>query len=328
MTSVRLFPARPIPSASFGAMMGVAGLGLIWQFAAKIQGAPAQIGQSIIVLATVLFATLLVMWAARILANPQELRAENNSAITASYFGSITLSCSLLAAGLLPYSRVLAFVLWLIAAFGGPALLIYLLGRWIENGIQPNELTPAIFIPVVGNAIASYAAVPLGWSEMGWALFSIALLCWLTFVPIVMYRLLTTPPPLPRKMAPQLAIMVASPAVIGSSWYALTGSAGPVTNVLAYTALFFALLIVRLWRMAWGEAFNIAMWGYTFPAAALAGVFQRVFVAAPSPANSALACATLALATLIVAWCTVLTLKGWARQMAPSRQVPIIPKRT
>ena len=259
------------------------------------------------------FGILLVVWVARVIARPHEIEAEHNVAITASYFGTITISCSLLAAGALPYSRVVATVLWAIAAFGGAALLIYLLGRWIERGIKDYELTPALFIPVVGNATAAYAAVPLGYTELGWASFAFALLCWLTLGPITMYRLMVTEPRLPRKMAPQLAVLVSSPAVMASAWYVLTGSADPVFKILAFKALFFAFLVLRLWKMAWGEPFNVAMWGYTFPAAALAGAFVRAALVIPSPFYGELAAATLGVATLIVGACAVWTLRGWIR---------------
>ncbi|MDB5093736.1 MAG: C4-dicarboxylate transporter [Candidatus Eremiobacteraeota bacterium] len=317
-----LFARRSVPTASFASVMGIAGLGLAWREAATAQGLPAGIGEWIIAVSAVIFVALLVVWAARARANPQEIEAEQHSAITASYLGTITISCSLLAAGALPYSRVLATVLWAIGAFGGAALLIYLLGRWIEGGIKAAELTPALFIPVVGNATSVYAAVPLGYGELGWASFAFALLCWLTLGPLTMYRLMVTEPRLPRKMAPQLAVMVSSPAVMASAWYLLAGSADPAFKILAFKALFFALLTARLWKMAWGEPFSAAMWGYTFPTAALAGAFERAAASSPSALYAALATATLAVATIIVVLCAAWTVRGWIRQFTPSAALP------
>jgi tellurite resistance protein len=311
-----LFRSRPVPTASFASVMGIAALGLAWETAVRAQGAPAFIGSWLMVISAAVFAILLVVWLARVAAKPDEVRAETRSAITASYFGTITISLSLLAAGAIPYSRPLAFVLWFIAAFGGAALLIYLLGRWIEYGIKDFELTPALFIPVVGNATTIYAAVPLGLAEIGWASFSFALLCWLTLLPITMYRLFVTEPRLPRRMAPQLAVMVSSPAVMASAWFVLSGGAMDAAfRILAYKALFFAILTVRLWKMAWGEPFNTAWWGWTFPAAALAGAFERAALAMPSPLYNALAAITLAAATLIVAVCVAGTVAGWLRTL-------------
>jgi tellurite resistance protein len=174
---------RPVPTGSFAAVMGIVGLGLAWRSAARSQHLPPVIGESLISLGAIVFVALVLVWLARIVRHPDEVAAENGSAITCSYYGTITISCSLLAAGALPYSRAIAFVLWVIAAFGGAALLIVLLGRWIERGIKDTELTPALFIPIVGNATSIYAGVPLGMSEVGWASFSFALLCWLTIGP-------------------------------------------------------------------------------------------------------------------------------------------------
>ena len=317
-----IFARRPVPTASFASVMGIAALGLAWRASATSQGLPAGIGEFFIAASAVIFAALLAVWVTRVRTNPQEVEAEQHSAIAASYLGTITISCSLLAAGALPYSRIAATVLWAIGAFGGAALLIYLLGRWIEGGIKGPELTPALFIPVVGNATSVYAAVPLGYGELGWASFAFALLCWLTLGPLTMYRLMVTEPRLPRKMAPQLAVMVSSPAVMASAWYLLTGTADPAFKILAFKALFFALLTARLWKMAWGEPFNVAMWGYTFPTAALAGAFERAAAAIPSPLYVALATGSLAVATVAVVLCAAWTVRGWIRQFTERAALP------
>jgi len=311
---MKLLESRPIPLSSFASVMGIAGLGLAWDAAVRGQGVPPDIGAWLMAGSAFLFVVLLVAWLARVSVKPAEVRAEANGAITSSYFGTLTISVSLLAAGALQYSRPVAFALWLIGALGGAALLIYLLGRWIEHGIKDVELTPALFIPVVGNATSVYAAVPLGFGEIGWASFSFALLCWLTLGPIIMYRLLVIEPRMARKMAPQLAVLVSSPAVMASAWYLLDGGAADaVFKILAFKALFFAILVVRLWKSAWGEPYNVGMWGWTFPAAALAGAFERAASASSTPLYNALATVTLAVATFTVAACVIATVLGWAR---------------
>jgi hypothetical protein len=53
-----------------------------------------------------------------------------------------------------------AYVLWVLAAFGGAGLLIASLGRRIEYGIKDFASTPAIFIPAAGNATTVGRARP------------------------------------------------------------------------------------------------------------------------------------------------------------------------
>ena len=307
--------SRAIPLASFASVMGIGGLGLAWRVAAQVEHVPSGVGEALLTVAAAVFTVLLVAWIARSVTHPQELRTESNVAITASYLGTITISCSLLAAGAVPYSRLAGTALWAVASFGGAGLLIYLLGHWIARGIPAYELTPALFLPVVGNAAAVYAAVPLGYTDIAWASFSFALLCWLTLGPIIIYRLLVAEPRLPRKLAPQLGILVSSPAVMATAWYLLTLDGGPVFKVLMFKAVFFAVLTIRLWKLAWGEPYNVAMWGYTFPAAALAAACQRGLFVSPTPLGAALATSTLIVATAIVVLCAGQTAIGWIRQL-------------
>jgi tellurite resistance protein len=191
-----------------------------------------------------------------------------------------------------------------------------LLGSWIERGIKDSELTPSLLIPIVGNATAVYAAVPLGYTQLGWASFAFAIVGWLAVLPLIVYRLLVTEPRLPRKLAPQLALPIAPPAVLASVWYVLTGAADPVFKVLAFKSLFFGFLALRLWKMAWGEPFSDAKWAYAFPTAALAGAFVR---AEPTPFYSALAATTLSIATITVAACAAWTLRGWILRALETR---------
>jgi tellurite resistance protein len=292
--------------------MGIAGLGLAWRAAVKPEHVSPAIGEWILAFAAAVFVVLLVLWFLRTAKFPNDVIAEHGSAVTASFFATLTISCSELAVGALPYSRVVALVVWVVAALGSLVILLYLFGYWIAHGIKDAELTPALFIPIVGNATAIYAAVPLGMSEVGWALLAIALPLWLAVGPLILYRLLVVEPRLPRRVAAQLAVLVAAPAVMSNAWFLLDGGvADPAFKLLAFNALFFAVLSARLWRIAWGEPFHVGMWGWTFAGAALAGAFVRAATADPSPLYQALAVITLAAATLVVGWCMYGTVAGW-----------------
>ncbi len=102
---------------------------------------------------------------------------------------------------------------------------------------------------------------------------------------------------------------------MASAWYLLTLDGGPVFKVLMFKALFFALLTLRLWKVAWGEPYNVAMWGYTFPAAALAAACERGGLVSPTPFSAVLATSTLTVATASVVLCTGQTAIGWIRQL-------------
>jgi tellurite resistance protein TehA-like permease len=160
--------------------------------------------------------------------------------------------------------------------------------------------------------IAAESVVALGLTIF--FLLTVARVCWVALLPLVVYRLIIVKPRLPRKIAPQLAIVVESPAVIANAWFVLNGGrVDDLFKILACASLFFALLTIRTWRLAWGEPFNVAMWGWTFPAAALAGSFERIAHGSPSFASATLALILLWLAICITAACATGVVRGWLR---------------
>lgn len=308
-------PSSPIPVASFASVVGIVALGLDWRAAGPTGSAAYAVGEWLLLGGAFVFVALLILWATRIAARPEEVAVEARSPITGSLFGTIVISVSLLAAGALPQYPQVATALWAFATISGLGLLVLLLTRWMERGIQAYELTPAVFAPIVGNATTAFSGVPLGFGEVAWMSYAVALLTWLSIGPIVFYRLMVVEPRLPRKMAPQLGLLVSSPAVLAGAWFALTGRADGVFKLLAFDALFLGIVVVRMWRAGWGEPFNVAMWGWTFPTAALAGAFGRGARVLADPLYGVLGWLTLDVATLTVALCTFGAVRGWVRKI-------------
>jgi tellurite resistance protein len=312
-------PSFPIPIVSFASVVGIVALGLDWRAAGHSGDAAYAIGEWLLVAGAFVFLALLVLWVMRIAARPGEIAVETRSPITASLLGTIVISVSLLAAGAIPRYVPAAIGLWALATIAGIGLLVMLLARWMERGIQAFELTPALFAPIVGNATTAFAGVALGFRELAWISYAVALLTWLSISPIVFYRLMVVDPRLPRKMAPQLGLLVSSPAVLAAGWFTLTGNADTVFKLLAFNALFLGILVLRMWRVGWGEPFNVAMWGWTFPTAALAGTFGRAARALADPLYGVLSWITLDVATLTVALCAAGAARGWMRKIVSLR---------
>jgi tellurite resistance protein len=308
--------SRPVPLASFTAVMGIVGTGLDLRFAHVLGYGDGTIGDAIVTFGVAVFLVLSVRWLLRIWSDRHELGTESRT-VAAHFYGTIVISLALTSAGVAPCSLLAARVLWFVSAVGGAALLLYLFGRWIETGVDDAELTPAIFLPVVGNATSVYVAGVIGVESYAWFSFSLAAVCWMALLPLSVYRLIVVKPRLPRRLAPQLGILVASPAVLANAWFVLNGGrADDAFKILACASLFFALLTIRSWRLAWGEPFNVAMWGWTFPAAALAGSFERIALVSPSVPSTTLALALLWLAIAVTAACTAGTVWGWQHEAA------------
>jgi tellurite resistance protein len=288
------------PIALFGSVMGIASLGLGWRIAAPALGVPLVIGESIIALALALFVWLAIRYIIKMVRSPQSVRAEFDNPVMASYFGTVTISLSLFAIACVVYSHIFATIVWAIAAIASVVLLCTLLARWITQPRTLLQMTPALFIPITGNAVAVYAAVPLGYIDFAWPLFAIAVMTWLTVQPLAFYRMFFAEP-IPVQMAPQMALLVSSPAVFASAWFTIVGGLDGLFRMFAYYALFLGIIVIITTQRTPKAAYSHALWGYTFPAAAVAGAFLRYALAVTSPLTLTLAWVTLSAATLIVA---------------------------
>jgi tellurite resistance protein len=195
-----------------------------------------------------------------------------------------------------------ALFLWALGTSGQLALFLTLFGRWIAEPTETTHATPAWLVPIVGNATATLAGVPLGFHETSWFLLAVGLVCWITFMPLLLYRLIFYKDKLPLRLAPSLAIFVSSPAVGCLSWLQLTGRVDAVYRFNLFTALFFTLLVLRLWQLAVRALpVSVVWWAYTFPSAALASALIRYCEHVPGVGERLLAWAGLALATITVA---------------------------
>ena len=79
--------------------------------------------------------------------------------------------------GLLPYSILLAKVLW-IAAVAAQIFLTCTFRRWLIDQLDTHEISPVWLIPMVGNASPAFAGVDLGFPGLSKMLLFSALLCW------------------------------------------------------------------------------------------------------------------------------------------------------
>jgi tellurite resistance protein len=154
------------------------------------------------------------------------------------------------------------------------------------------------------------AGVPLGFHETSWFLLAVGLVSWIVFLPLLLYRLIFCEDKLPQRLAPSLTIFVSSPAVGCLSWLQLTGRVDAVYRFNLFTALFFTLLVLRLWQLAVRALpVSVTWWAYTFPSAALASALIRYCEHVPGIGERFLAWAGLALTTIVVAGVGLISLR-------------------
>jgi tellurite resistance protein len=305
-----------LPVTLFASVMGLGGLSLAWRRAAKVWDLPQWPALTFLAMATLAFVVIGTLYALKWARHPAAAGAELRHPVRMTFATTITISVLVLATAGQDVAPALASALWWVGAIGHLAATVAVISVWFSRtDIGHGSVTPAWFIPVVGNVITPLAAAQLGSVDLAWFSFGVGVVFWLGLLPLLLQRVLLHEPPLPPRMLPTIAIFIAPPAVMMLSWQALTGVAdGPVVRILFSAAMAFTLLLLAQVRRLRTLPFALPWWAYTFPLAAASAAAISMAAARPQPAYDAIAVLLLTGSTLLVLVVTVLTLRAAARR--------------
>jgi tellurite resistance protein len=317
---------RHLAPGWYAIVMGLAGLSLAWHAAAPVLDESArQAGLALGGLAALVFITLLVAGLWRRVRCPgawgQDLQHPVRHAFVAAIpIGLLLLVTSAWAAGL--GGRWLE-PLWWLACLAQLCVTVWVMSRWWRigpgGGLPWASLTPALFVPIVGNVLVPLAGVPLGRMEWAAAQFGIGVLFWPVVLGLLLARI-AHQGPWPERLLPAHFILVAPPSVVGLSALRF-GMAPQVAWALWGVALFSLLWVLPLLRRILQQPFSVVHWGMSFPMAAFTTLTLKLL---PSGPGSLVGVALLALTSLLVAGLSAATLRGlrWGTLLVPET-VPI-----
>ncbi|SMR72055.1 tellurite resistance protein [Aliiroseovarius halocynthiae] len=257
------------PVTFFAIVMGVMGLTL-----ALHAGAPSmpvlKHASSLMLLigAAIMVATSLV-YIAKALRHPSAVAEEWHHPVKLAFFPTISISLLLLATATFPYNEVLAEYLWLAGVVGQGVLTIAVISGWISHrSFQVGHLTPAWFIPAVGNVIVPVLGARMGYIETSWLFFSGGMIFWIVLLTLVMNRLIFHDPIVAR-LFPTMVILIAPPSVAFLAYVSMTGDVDGVARLLIYAGYIFAALVVAQVPRLAKLPFALSWWALSFPIAAL-----------------------------------------------------------
>ena len=203
-------------------------------------------------------------------------------------------------------------VVWAVGSLLEIAATLWVTARWLQakeaGGPSWNAITPILFIPVVGNALAPLAGLTIELEPWAMAQFGLGLFLWPVMQALLVVRWVHVGP-LPPRMVPALFIMVVPPSIVGLDLL-LMGVALPwVWCVWGVAAFFLALALTQINTLR-NLPFGMPHWGMSFPMAAftiltlrLASVANCGWLVLPSHV-------LLATTTTLVLWLSFATLKG------------------
>ncbi|MFP7570424.1 SLAC1 anion channel family protein [Marivita sp. S2033] len=257
------------PITFFAIGMGMMGLTLALRAAETSFAHGHAVSQAVLVVSVLMLLAVSVGYILKAMRHPEEVAAEWNHPVRIAFFPAISISLLLLATALLETAPSLATPVWMVATALQGVLALSVLSAWIgHRPFQFSSMTPAWFIPAVGNVIVPLAGARLGYVEISWLFFSAGLIFWVMLLTLVMNRLMFHDP-LPGKMLPTMMILVAPPAVAFTAWTRMVEEPGAFGHFLLSVAYVFALLVATQAPKFRQLPFAMSWWALSFPLAAL-----------------------------------------------------------
>lgn len=258
-----------VPVTLFTVVMGLCGFTLALRAGESAAGLAHLASGAAHVLTLAVFAGVALAYLAKLLRHPGAVTEEWRHPESLAFFPAISISLVLFSLVMLEVMPGVARGLFMVAVPMQLVLTLAVVSGWIgSRAFEHGHLTPAWFIPAVGNVIVAIAGVPLGFVELGWFFASVGLIFWVVLLALVMNRLIFHDP-LPERLQPTLVILVAPPAVGYLAWVALVGDVDAFARVLLNIAYLFVLIVAvqvpRLLRLP----FSLSHWALSFPLAAV-----------------------------------------------------------
>lgn len=305
-----------LPVGLFGSVMGLSGLALAWRLAAIEFSLPAWIGETLGLVAAVVFVALTLCYGIKCVESPAAVRAEFAHPVAVNFFGTPIISLLLLPAVAAPYSVALTEALWMAGTVSMLGFAWLIVSRWMSVRQQVVHATPAWMIPVVGTLNISIVGVTLdlpGAHAISAFGLAVGLFFAVSLFTMILSRLIFEEP-MPQPQRPSLLILVATFAVSFSAYLSVVGRVDLLASSLFYLAVFmFTVLVPKLLRLRSGMPFHTSWWAVSFPLAAMSNAALKFAMHQPSWPAQAFALAVLVFTTWVILSMSVRTIAGIAR---------------
>lgn len=309
---------KDLPIGMYGAVMGLAGLGLTARATATVVPgvfrAPAYFTEPWVLLGLVALLVLIPSYLLKLIRYPGAVKQEFLNPVQLGFCGALPVGMALVAGGVAPYLPSLGNTLW----WAGLALMlvfqVWALYRWLSGGIDLAHVNAGWLIIMLGGIVFPGPGIALGHFEASRFVFGVSVAATPIMMALLFYRAVLGVP-LPDALRPSWFILLVPPSLVYANGVALYGPAPFLENLFFFALLLTAaLLVYSRGLLRW--PFGAPWWAFTFPLDALAYAAARYALDHPSPLWRGVAGATLLLATAFVALVLWRTLRSAASRAA------------
>ena len=300
---------RDLPIGFYGAVMGIAGLGLTARAAAPlfpgVVRAPAYVTEPIVAAGLIAFLILLPLYLVKLVRYPAAVREEFTHPASLGFCAALPVGMTLVAGGLAPYWAFLANVFWWCGVALLLAMQVWGVARVLQGGIELAQINAGWMILFIGGIVVPGGGIALGHFEASRFLFGASAAATPFVMGLVFYRA-AVGPALPEWLRPSWFILLVPPSLIFAHGLVLYPGLAFLDNLLFFGLVLAAgLALYARGFLRW--RFAAPWWAFTFPLDAFAYASARYaqeHSSQPWRVVAALALAAAAAAVLICLWKT------------------------
>jgi tellurite resistance protein len=306
--------AGNIPASAFGMVLGLAGLGNAWRAAAQAWQYPLAVADAIYLVASVVWATLVVLYILKALLAPAKLAAEAAHPVQCCFIGLAGVSTMLMAGALVPHWHAGASILFAAGFIFTLGFAVWRTGGLWRGERHPRTTTAMLYLPTVaGSFVSAAVSSALGYPDWGQLAFGAGMFSWLAMESVLLHRLLTGPEK-PIELRPTLGIQLA-PAPVGA--VAHIAVSGGTPDIFAHALIGYGVLqLFVLARLApWiAQAGAVpGLWAFSFGVTAMATGPVSLIAHGDNGAISIIGAVLFILANALIAGLAVMTMSLLAR---------------
>ena len=259
---------KNFPISFFAPVLGFAGFSLALLKSEELFKTSQTLTLIALGLTLFLFGLILILYVLKTTFFFDNVKKEFRHPIKINFFPLISKVLLVLSVVFLSLNMQVSYYLWWIGVAVNSIFSFSILSEWItKDHFHIKHLSPAWFIPVVGNIIIPIAGVQHAHPEISWFFFTVGFV-WMVILTIIIFNRLIFHDPLPGKLAPTFFIIFAAPSIAFIAYSKLSGDFDTFSRILYYFSLFIFLLTFMQWKMFAKIRFYLSWWAYTFPLAA------------------------------------------------------------
>ena len=257
------------PISAFSVILGLAGLTIAFQKAVEILNFPVDLNVYLLGITVSIFVVIFTMYLLKFIMYRDEVKKDFYNPVKLNFFPTFSVALLLVSIAFISSNMVVSKYLWILGTVVHTYFTYKIISIWsFHPKFEIKHFNPAWFIPVVGNMLIPVAGIMHFNPEISWFFYSIGFLFWIVLFSIFIYRIIFHHP-LPDKLVPTLAILIAPPATAFTAYVKLTNHVDSFAKILYYFALFLITFLLAEYKMFSKIKFYLSWWAYSFPIASM-----------------------------------------------------------